>query len=639
MQSFAGGLRAAVNKLNSATPQGGAGRRVTLAEFQNPNQQPGMDKRLMLTFGLIFVVLLLLQPQLTKWFGGNPPPATSTSAPGSAPASPAGSAASPRGVAAAPVAGAKQAAAEQDVVIENDLFRATFTNRGAYAKSWVLKKFRDDKGRPLDLVPEATKIETQQDGQNVLLPAVARYGYPMSYYTYDAELRERLNSALYVVSSQDASDGKSRTITFEFAGDGLSVRKSFTVDTRTNAGPVEPNRYVVKVQSQVAQNGQPAHAFVSWPAVGFGDQVVPAAFAGNRIDSEVGDKVTRTEPKKVSNGNTERAPMNWVGAVDQYFGVAFLPDHPEDLTLVTLHNEVTIAKDADKPNERTKVSVLGIAVGSQSGVTNGRWFVGPKTVDVIDYIKASPAPGQAVGPNLGGMVDFGFFSIIAKPLFLWLRWTQQHWVANWGWAICILTVIINLALLPLRITSMKSALKMQRVQPQVNAIKKKYEKYSMKDPRKQDMNREISAIFKDNGVNPAAGCLPLVIQLPFLWAFYTMLSAAIELRQAPWGWIHDLSSPDPYHILPVLIVVSTFAMQRMTPSPGMDPSQQKMMNLMMPVMLGVFSWAVAAGLGIYWLLGTVIAIVQQLIMNRTSLGQEMKSVAEKRLRRKGLLEK
>jgi len=594
----------------------------------------------MLTFGLIFVVLLLLQPQLTKWFGGAPPPATSTSAPASAPvpAPAAASGPSARG-ARAPVAGTKQASAEQDVVIENDVFRVTFTNRGAHAKSWILKKFRDDKGHPLDMVPDATKIETQQDGQNVLLPAVARYGYPMSYYTYDEGLRDRLNSALYVVTSQEANDGKARTVTFEFAGDGLSVRKSFTFDTRAPSGPVDPNHYLVKVQSQVSQNGQPVHAFVSWPAVGFGDQVLPAAFAGNRIDSETGEKVTRAEPKKVSNGNTERTPMNWVSTEDQYFGVAYLPEHPEDLLLVTLHNEVTVPKDAEKPNERTKVSVLGIAAGSQSGIASGRWFVGPKTVDVIDNIKASPAAGQAVGPNLGGMVDFGFFSIIAKPLFLWLRWTQQHWVSNWGWAICILTVIINLALLPLRITSMKSALKMQRVQPQVNAIKKKYEKYSMKDPRKQDMNREISALFKENSVNPASGCLPLVIQLPFLWAFYTMLSAAIELRQAPWGWIHDLSSPDPYHILPVLIVLSTFLMQRMTPSPGMDPSQQKMMNLMMPVMLGVFSWAVAAGLGIYWLLGTVIAIVQQLIMNRTSLGQEMKSVAEKRARRKGLLEK
>lgn len=126
----------------------------------------------------------------------------------------------------------------------------------------------------------------------------------------------------------------------------------------------------------------------------------------------------------------------------------------------------------------------------------------------------------------------------------------------------------------------------------------------------------------------------MLIQLPFLWAFYTMLTVAIELRHQPWLWVKDLSAPDPLHILPVLIIASTWAMQKMTPTPGMDPTQARMMSLMMPIMLGVFSWAVAAGLGLYWLLGTVIAIVTQQALNRTKLGQEMRTIAEKRARRK-----
>jgi YidC/Oxa1 family membrane protein insertase len=175
---------------------------------------------------------------------------------------------------------------------------------------------------------------------------------------------------------------------------------------------------------------------------------------------------------------------------------------------------------------------------------------------------------------------------------------------------------------------------MQKVQPLVNDIKKKYEKLSMRDPRRQEMNQEISALFKEQHVNPAGGCLPMVIQLPFLWAFYTMLSAAIELRHAGWLWVKDLSSPDPYHVLPVLIILSTWLMQKMTPTPGVDPAQARMMNVMMPVMLGVFSWAVASGLGLYWLLGTVIAIATQQVLNRTTLGQEMRAIAEKRARRR-----
>jgi YidC/Oxa1 family membrane protein insertase len=135
-------------------------------------------------------------------------------------------------------------------------------------------------------------------------------------------------------------------------------------------------------------------------------------------------------------------------------------------------------------------------------------------------------------------------------------------------------------------------------------------------------------------VNPVGGCLPMLVQMPFLFAFWTMLNATVELRHAHWLWIRDLSAPDPYHIFPVLIVVSTWLMQKMTPTPGMDPAQARMMNLMMPVMLGFFSWNYAAGISLYWLLGTIISIVMQVVLNNTALGREMKAVAEKRARRK-----
>ena len=132
------------------------------------------------------------------------------------------------------------------------------------------------------------------------------------------------------------------------------------------------------------------------------------------------------------------------------------------------------------------------------------------------------------------------------------------------------------------------------------------------------------------------GCLPMLIQMPFLFAYYSMLGAALDLRQAHWLWIHDLSSPEPstIRILPILIVIAMVFMQRMTPQAGMDPSQQKMMNVMMPVMFGFLSWNVASGLCLYWLEGNVIAIVQQAIMNRTSLGREMREMALKRARKK-----
>ena len=595
-----------------------------MSEFQSPNQGPGMERQLLLVFALTFVILIVFQPLLMKYVKKQEP------APAPVAASPAPAASAAAATPALPLAvvpaGAKQAASEAEVVIENDLYRITFSNKGAQVKSWILKNFTDDKGQPLELVSSGAQIAVQRDGQVVFQPAVEKYGYPMSLWTYDEGLRSKLNSVLYVSSANGVLKTPAN-LTFEYSDGDIVVHKSFRFD----------ESYLVHVETEVVSHGQYMQAYPAWPA-GFGDQITPPSYAAARVSYQFADKVTRLEPKKVSGGSTLRGPFNWAGTADQYFGAIFLPDKPDDAVMVELNSAAVISKNFDKADmkETLPVSVLGAAVGNASGPTQGRWFVGPKAVDVIDNIRSTPAAGQGIGPNLSGLIDFGFFGWVGKPLFLALKWTHQHVAPNWGWSIVLLTVIINAALLPLRITSMKSALKMQNVQPLINDIKKKYEKIPMRDPRKQEMNAEIGTLFKEHGVNPAGGCLPMIIQLPFLWAFYTMLTAAIELRHAPWLWIRDLSSPDPYHVLPVLIIASTWGMQKMTPTPGMDPAQAKMMNLMMPVMLGIFSWAVAAGLGVYWLVGTVIAVVTQQALNRTSLGQEMRAIAEKRARRKAM---
>ena len=179
---------------------------------------------------------------------------------------------------------------------------------------------------------------------------------------------------------------------------------------------------------------------------------------------------------------------------------------------------------------------------------------------------------------------------------------------------------------------MKSMLKMQRVAPQIKSIQEKYKKYTMRDPRKAAMNEEIAALYKKEGVNPAGGCLPLLIQMPFLWAYYSMLRDALELRHAHWLWITDLSSAD--WVLPIFMVVSMVVMQRMTPQAGMDPSQQKMMTVMMPLMMGFIFFRLAAGLNLYYTESNLISIAQQAVMNRTKLGREMREMMEKRARKK-----
>jgi len=337
--------------------------------------------------------------------------------------------------------------------------------------------------------------------------------------------------------------------------------------------------------------------------------------------------VQRLPAKKVSGGSSINGPLYWGGAEDHYFAAVFLPDQPDAAVMVTLRNELDVPKSADKPNDTAKVELPGAAVGSGSGPTTLRVFVGPKALDVVQTV-------QSRNGDLRGLVNFGFFGVIAHPLFVWLHWTYDHIVKNWGWAIMLQTLIINLALMPLRISSMKSSFKMQKVAPQIKAIQEKYKKYSMKDPRRQNMNAEMSELYKREGVNPIGGCVPLLLQMPFLFAYYSMLGAAIELRQAPWLWLHDLSAADPYHILPIGIIITTLLVQRMTPQGAMDPTQQRMMNLMMPLMLGVISWNFAAGLCLYWTVGNGISIVQQLFMNRSQLGREMRAEMDKRARKK-----
>jgi YidC/Oxa1 family membrane protein insertase len=576
-----------------------------LPEFPNPQQDPGMERRLLLVFALTFLVIILFQPLLKKYLPQPAAPPAQTQPPAQSSTQPAGATAPPVPV---PTAGAsKQAASETETVIENDFYRVTFSNRGAQVKSWILKKYDDDHGKPLDLVGTAA----------------AKYGYPLSLWTYDESQRNRINSALYVASNSGNLMSAPAQVTFEYFDQDLAIRKTFRFD----------HSYVVHVETSVLQKGSLVTAFPMWPA-GFGDQQSPASYAASRIEHQYNDKTERLDIKKVSGGASLPGPFNWAGVVDQYFAAVFLPDNPQDSAAVTLRYPVDVPKDwrNPKPEETIKADVLGVGVGNLRGSAAERLYVGPKSLGVLESVSVPTVVGAP--QDLRSLVNFGFFGVIARPLFLWLKWTYEKVVHNWGWAIAIQTLIINLALLPLRISSMKSALKMQKVAPQIKAIQEKYKKYSMRDPRKQEMNQEVSALYKAEGVNPVGGCLPMIIQMPFLFAYYSMLGAALDLRHAPWLWIRDLSSPDPWHLLPIGIIITMLLTQRMTPQPGMDPAQQKMMTLMMPLMLGVISWNLAAGLCLYWSEGNLIAIAQQAVMNRTSLGREMREIALKRARKK-----
>jgi YidC/Oxa1 family membrane protein insertase len=205
---------------------------------------------------------------------------------------------------------------------------------------------------------------------------------------------------------------------------------------------------------------------------------------------------------------------------------------------------------------------------------------------------------------------------------------------SWGWAIIIVTMIINLAMLPTRFSMMKSSLGMMRIQPKVEALKKRYAHLKATDPKKAEMNTEMMKLYKDEGVNMYGSCLPMLIQMPLLYAIYRVLANAVELRQAHWYWLTDLSSPDPLHILPILVILSMFVVQMMTPAAGMDPAQRRMMAFMMPALFGYTMWYFMSGLALYWGTGNLITLVIQFGINQSKMGKEMHALAAKRAQKK-----
>lgn len=590
-------------------------RKFLLAEFKNPTQPGGNDNKPLLTMAFVMIAVFF---GLTAYQAKHNPQTASpsrTAAPGASSTAPTAPATAPESTPAATAPGtsatpAVLAAAESTTVIENELYRIEFTNRGAHVLSWQLKQYNDNSGKRLDLVHDQ---------------AAKEFGYPLSLYTYDPATTTALNQALYVPSATGTVTSPS-TLTFKYASNGLSVTKTFSFD----------ETYVLHADIQVTRNGVPIHALLSWPG-GFGDQEDARSYSDAQVDFSTGGKADHLAIKKVSGGATHNGPFDWAGVSDYYFAAVFLPNQPDTAALVGLHHEIDVSK-AKRNNGLGQgtpakgamvVPILGAAVGDTSGHSQMRIYVGPKAISILKGIHASNA-----NVTLEPLVDFGFWGIIGKYLFLSLQYIHTHIAANWGWDIIILTVFINILMLPLKVKTMKSSLKMQRIQPQMDAIKARYKGMKVTDPKKTEMNAEIMQLQKDNGVNMFGGCIPTLITLPLLYAFYTMLPRVVELRHAHWLWLPDLQAADPWHVLPILMVVSQFLVQFYTPSPGVDPKQQKMMAFMMPLFSGYICWTYASGLALYWAVSNLIGITQQMVMNQTSLGREMREIAAKRARRK-----
>jgi YidC/Oxa1 family membrane protein insertase len=541
-----------------------------------------MEKRLLLAFLLMAAVLFVTPYFYKAVMPSAPAKPARTPAPASvvvkrtetAPAQPAPA---PEARPAAPAAAAATTAAAQEELftIETSLYRVVLSNRGGVVRSWVLKKFKDGLGHPLELVSA---------------PGVAKTGYPFSLAFREKKPPIDVNKVLY--AARPAAGGLG--IDYEFSDGKVVVRKSFHFERAS---------YLSQVSTSVLVGGMGIPNLLEWRG-GFGDHAVPNAASLQRIvyyDATAAKLLTK-EAKAAKDGPvTEAGNYSFAGIEDTYFAAVFVPRSSPNFFIRTVSDHVPGVVD------KTEAAHAGAAVGG--GADNEfSLFVGPKDLDLL----------RKIDPRLAEIVDFGWFGLIAKPLFLLLNWINDHFAHNYGWAIVIATIIINMALLPMRLSSMKSMKRMQSLKPQVDVINARYKNVGLRDPRKAEQNAEVMELYKKHGVNPMGGCLPMVIQIPFFFAFYKVLTVAIEMRGASWLWVNDLSQPEQLaiRILPIAMIVAQFVMQKMTPNPSADPNQQKMM-LLMPLVFGFMFYGVSSGLVLYWLTSNLVGIAQQWFINRS----------------------
>ncbi|MGH3183675.1 MAG: membrane protein insertase YidC, partial [Streptosporangiaceae bacterium] len=367
--------------------------------------------------------------------------------------------------------------------------------------------------------------------------------------------------------------------------------------------------YVAEVQSSLTRAGAPVAMALAWPG-GFGDRAVPGDFGTEQLLFQSGTGVQKVAVKNVNQGAVRDGEYQFVGLEDKYFAAVFLPNGDNPLTVTTLKTSYRPRLEDASGNVTADKDVDTVGLALATGTANDtRLFVGPKKIDLL----------KSVDPGLRGLVDFGWFTFIAEPLFLWMNWTYVHWIHNYGWAILFLTFVITMATFPLKMKAQKSQAKMMVIQPKMNALNAKMKRYGVRDPRRQEVQAELMKLYGDHGVNPLGGCLPMLIQLPLIYAFWRVLDYAIELRHAPWiGYIHDLSAKDPYFALPLLVVVTQFFMSAIMPTmPGQDPRQAKLMTWMMPIMVGWFFFYLPAGVNLYYLGYNAISTGQQWVANRT----------------------
>jgi YidC/Oxa1 family membrane protein insertase len=462
---------------------------------------------------------------------------------------------------------------ERRVEVTAPDYAVAFTNRGARLVSWKLNRYRDARGRPEEMVPaQSTTIR------------------PLDLETGDAPLDARLRDALFQAStpSLEVTGDEPQPLRFRFVEGAIEAEKTILFRARG----------LVALTVSVKRDGKALPCRLLWgPGVGTAtpeEREVRGYAEPTGVVLQAG-KVEQFTATKLPPEGRRLESVRWAGVESLYFAAIFVA--PGGQAAAEIRKTTLPTQGEEKP------VVAAVAAIDASPAGPVQLFVGAK--EHGELLK--------LGHGLERVVQVGeWIGPIVLALMGALRWVQSH-VGNWGWSIVLLTILINLAMAPFRHYSIVNGLKMAKISPEMRAIQERYRKVPMMDPRRQQMQEEIGALYGRHGMSMSSqmtvGCLPILLTMPFLWAFYRLLTVLVDLRGAPFLWIPDLAQKDPLFVTPVLMGVSMFVMQRMTPS-AMDPTQQRMMMLMPLMFAGMFLWA-PAGLNLYWFTSNLWSLVQQ----------------------------
>jgi len=546
-----------------------------------------MEKRLIVAIVLSFLVLMGYQYFFVK---PNKPPVNTPAQTAQAPSTPVPGTAgavqeAPKAAAqeAKPAPGQAQAVlpqdtkavagqAESEIVVDTPLYRAVWSNKGGVLKSWKLKKYQNSAKQDFEMVP-ASAAEIGR--------------FPFSIGLDDSALAAQINAALFEPSapSLDLADGARGEIRFVYS-DGASVRVEKILGFTGGS-------YSLKTDLKVWKNGQPVTASVLWgPGIGnLTPEEAKQSFSATRGSAiYTGGKVLRMNERKFKAGENTYNFVDWAAYEENYFTALFLLPQGNG-------RAAFLRESGETANGQVQTFFVYATEPSEA-------FIGPKSIDDL----------KAFGHGAQKVINFGAFGVIAEFTLVVTKFFHKL-VPNWGLAIILLTILIKILFFPLTYSSTKSMVKMADLQPKMKALRAKYKKAKTDIEQRRQMNEEMMKLYKEHGVNPAGGCLPLLIQLPVFWGVFRMLVAAVEFRHAPFAlWITDLSVKDPYYITPVLMGITQYISQKMTPTSA-DPSQAKMM-LVMPFVMTIFFINFQSGLVLYWLTTNVLQIGQQALMNK-----------------------